>query len=487
MEKESLKGKKVLVMGLGLHGGGIATTKWLVAQGAKVTATDMRDKKVLASSVAALEGLPVRFVLGKHNEKDFETHDIIVANPAVPRESLFLAIAKKAGKRIVNDVTLFFDTDTHPTIAITGTRGKTTTTLWIATLLKKKWKATLPSGNTPENALLKELSRIAKKDVPVVAELSSWQLEFLPEAKRAPHISVITNIYPDHLNRYGSIEDYARAKAGIFTTQSDGDYILLNADNVWTPFYLKMKPKSMVFLFSIQALKPQQNGMFVKDRYVVFRADGMEQKVVRIDRFAKAKGMHAVSNLLAALLAVKLFAPEIIVTEKDLLALPNPRMRQEEVLSTPALRIINDSCATSPDGVVAAIERFAGEKGAEIFLITGGTNKQLEFRDEAKKLGTLLPADHVIFLEGSATKEVIALLRKGAYKGQYLEEVATLEECVRIAREKILQSKTKKKILLFSPGGSSFEKFLHEFDRGEQFNVLVKKYFRKKASRTPVV
>ena len=120
-------GTKVLVMGLGLHGGGGATARWLVRNGARVTVTDTRDAKVLAPSLRALKGLPMRLVLGRHRTSDFRSHDLIVVNPGVPRESLYLRVAKNAGKKIENDASLFFRFLQNPVIAVTGTRGKTRT------------------------------------------------------------------------------------------------------------------------------------------------------------------------------------------------------------------------------------------------------------------------------------------------------------------------------------------------------------------------
>ncbi|MDO8751933.1 MAG: Mur ligase family protein, partial [Candidatus Wolfebacteria bacterium] len=160
----SLRGKKVLVMGLGLLGGGVATTKWLVKQGARVTVTDLKTRKELLPSIKAL-GLAakkVRFVLGRHDEEDFRAHDYIVVNPGVPKESPYLKIAKRAHIRIINDAVLFFEylPKENPIIAVTGTRGKTTTTNWIAHLLRARWPNVRAAGNTPENPLLKELERI---------------------------------------------------------------------------------------------------------------------------------------------------------------------------------------------------------------------------------------------------------------------------------------------------------------------------------------
>jgi UDP-N-acetylmuramoylalanine--D-glutamate ligase len=506
-----LKGIKALVMGLGLHGGGVASVKWLLTQGAKVTATDMRSRKELAPSLRLLKGLPVRYVLGRHRPADFKANDLVVVNPGVRRESEFIAAAQKAKKRIENDTSLFFRFDEHVKIAVTGTRGKSTTTLFIAELLKKKYPLVSPSGNTPKNALLHEYARVKGKDVPVVAELSSWQLEYLiadsPHSKeaqmrgaekvtkktysymltesqrlrnnadgpllgevRAPHIAVITNLYPDHLNRYRDIEDYADAKANIFFRQNDDDFLILNKQNKWTGYFLKKKPKSMVFYTSVVALRGKENGIFIRNGYLIFRADDTEQRLFGVAKFIAAFGAHNLENLMAAILAVKLYDPAIPISEREVLRLPLPEMRQEEVYKKGHLRIINDSCATSPDGAVAAVRRF--RKEGELLLITGGTDKELDFTPLRKVMKELLSENNVILLGGSGTDR----LRNGL--GNFHPSAfATLEECVREAKDRIGQKKGKA-TLLFSPGAASFERFLHEFDRGEKFNKLVKKYFK---------
>jgi len=464
-------GTKALVMGLGLHGGGVATTKWLAKHGATVTATDKRTKEVLAPSLKALAKISATFVLGEHHKKDFEQNDLIVVNPGVPRESEYLAVAQKAGKRIENDASLFFRFTDNPVIAVTGTRGKTTTTLWIAELLKKKYPQVLPSGNTPENAFLKEFERVAGKDIPVVAEMSSWQLEYLPISGRAPRVAVITNIYPDHLNRYNGIKDYANAKANIFHDQREDDFLVLNYDNEWTEYFLKKRPKSIPFFVSTKSLPKNVNGLFVRAGHLVFRFDGTEQKLFSVKRFVEERGVHNLENLLGAVLAIKLFDPEVLVTEKDVLHLPTPRMRQEIVLKKGRLTVVNDSCATSPDGVEAALLRF--NKEGNIVLITGGTDKELEFASLAKKIKKYIPREQLILLEGSATKKLVAeLVGQKYFKGHAQEIHLDLASCVTAAM--LCAKGLKGRItILFSPGAASFEKFLHEFDRGEKWNALM--------------
>ena len=473
------KGTKALVMGLGLHGGGVATAKWLQKHGAKVTVTDKRDAQMLASSLKALRGLPIQYMLGKHRHADFRTNDLIVVNPGVPRESEYLATAARAGKRIENDASLFFRFSHNPVIAITGTRGKTTTTLWAASLLQKKYPETRSSGNTPDNAFLREFERVHNKDIPVVAEMSSWQLERLSAGGRGPHISVITNLYPDHLNRYGGIRDYANAKANIFAFQKSDDFLILNHDNVWTPYFLKKHPKSLLFFVSAKPLPKEVHGLFVRGGMLIFRFDGIEQKLFSVKRFVALRGAHNLENLMNAVLAVKLFDPTILVSERDILRLPTPKMRQEEIFKKGKLVVVNDSTATSPDGTIAAIKRFSqlGHSMSKLVLICGGTDKALEFGELADVIKKHIPADRLILLEGSATAKLVKTLHMSKVKYSVSNTKKTLKECVDEAF--LVAKKTKgKTTILFSPGAASFEKFLHEFDRGEKFNALVAKQIK---------
>ncbi len=475
--KKLFNSTKALVMGLGLHGGGVATTKWLLKHGATVTATDMRDRKILAPSLRSLQALPVHYVLGKHQLEDFRTHDLLVVNPGVPEGSEYIKAARAARKRIENDASLFFRYITNPVIAVTGTRGKTTTTLWIAELLKRKYPQVLPSGNTPDNALLKEFDRITGKSIPAVVELSSWQLEYLPASEKGPHVAVITNLYPDHLNRYANMTAYASAKANIFQLQHDDDFLILNHENTWTKFFLQKKPRGILFFISTKPLPRKLNGLFVRGDTLIFRFDRIEQQLFSIKKFVAEKGSHNLENLLSAVLAVKLYDGAVVLGEALALKLPTPRMRQEIVYQRRKLTVVNDSCATSPDGVIAAIERF--RKLGNVVLITGGTNKELEFTGEARVIKKHIPSEYCVFLEGSATTKLLNALNPKKLSRSDLDNRVhpTLGECV-VEAFRVAKTLRGKTTILFSPGAASFEKFLHEFDRGEKFNALVKKYIK---------
>jgi len=468
-------------MGLGTLGGGIATTRWLVKHGAKVTVTDSRSGEKLKDSVKKLGSVAkrVKFILGEHREVDFKKNDVIVVNPAVPHESKYLAIARKHKRVLVNDARLFFDTVENPIVAVTGTRGKTTTTNWLAHFLKKKYPRAVAAGNSSDVALLALTDKLKNKKNPAVVELSSWQLELLPGAKHAPDVAVITNIYPDHLNRYESIVDYALAKANIFKDQKKDQKLILNADNVWTKFFLKQKPYSEVLLFSKKTLNGKRNGIFLKNGAVYFRSDGELEKVVseRIIREFSFRGEHNLENLLAALLASHLLGIDWAVLARKIRTLPDVLYREQVIIRRKNLTVVNDSAGTSPDATIAAIKRFAPQ--GNTVLITGGTDKNLDFSDLAKTIKKYLRPSEIYFLDGSATKKMIGALKRIGYFGKKSPQI--YEDLTEIlAFVKAAVNSKRRTMIVFSPGAASFEKFKNEFDRGKKFNLYSKQILGKR-------
>jgi len=469
------KNKKILVMGLGSLGGGIAATKWLVRHGAKVTVTDSRSREKLKDSIKKLGSAAkkVKFVLGEHREADFKNNDIVVVNPAVPHESKYLAIARKHKKLLVNDAQLFFDTVQNPIVAVTGTRGKTTTTNWIAHFLKFKHLQAVAAGNSSDVALLALTDKLKDKKNPAVVELSSWQLELLPGAKRAPDVAIITNIYPDHLNRYESIKDYASAKANIFRGQDKSQNLILNADNSWTRFFLKFRPASGILFFSKKSLAKNQNGIFIMNGAIYFRDGGQAEKVIseRIIREFSFRGEHNVENLLASLLASHLLGMDWAVLAKKIGTLPDILYREEVIMKKKNLMVVNDSAGTSPDAVIAAIKRFVPQ--GNTILITGGTDKNLDFGDLAGVMKKYLKPENAYFLNGSATKKLVTTLKRVGYFGKKPPQVyEDLTEILAFVKAAI--NPKRGTTVVFSPGAASFEKFKNEFDRGEKFNLYSK-------------
>ncbi len=454
-----IKGKKVLLMGLGILGGGVATARFLVEQGAILTVTDMKDANYLASSLEKLSDLKekIKWVLGEHREEDFLECDILVINPDVPASNPFVEKARQAGKPIENELTLFFKfSPCKSIIAITGTRGKTTTTNWTGHILKEAGIDARVIGNDPERPFLSEIKKCTKDTVAVI-ETPSFQLEIFGESGCAPHIAVITNLYQDHLSRHKTMEEYALAKANIFKNQKPGDYLLLDDYfDEWTQFFISKSSATV-------------------HHYADFSIIGFDAR-----GFAEKYGRHNLKNLRAAISACHFFGLTLEQILPAIETLPFIHWRQELVYESDKLKIYNDTAATSPEASMVAIERFHTEKQKSaipslgrffpdlnnMILICGGTDRELEFKGWAQTVKKYLKPEQVVFLSGSATEKMKKELEWESYN-----EHDTLEQCFKSALDLASRGRS---VIVFSPGAKSFEKFKNEFDRGEKFNELVK-------------
>src|ERR671923_757425 len=214
-------GKRITIMGLGFFGGTIGLAKYLVSQGARVTITDLKRAPALRESIAALAGLPVRLVLGRHEATDFTDTDMVFASPAVPEDSPYLAKARARGVPVDTEMNLFMRLCRGTIIGVTGSNGKTTTTSLIGAILRAANPRTQVGGNIGRS-LLPEVAAIEPGD-PVVLELSSFQLEDLAAVGRSPHIGLFLNLSPNHLDRHGDMETYLAAKLQIFAHQRPDD------------------------------------------------------------------------------------------------------------------------------------------------------------------------------------------------------------------------------------------------------------------------
>jgi UDP-N-acetylmuramoylalanine--D-glutamate ligase len=461
--------EKVLIFGLGVLGGGREAVRWFYKNGAKIIITDKKTKKELLPSIKKLKKIKAKYVLGKHRFKDIDRTDIIYFNPGVGYKSEWVQYAKEKGKEVVNDCYLFFKYAKGDIIAITGTRGKTTTTRWIYELLRKFFrKKVLLGGNQPEKSLFKILNKTKNESISVL-EISSFQLEFYEKNLKAPKIAIITNIYNDHLNRYSGFEEYAEVKAKIFQNQTEYDFLILNLGNKWTNFFLRLRPKSQVYFVSLK--KKPKKGIYIKDDKV-FIKDEKEHQIFSIKKFKEIYGEHNLYNLLFALLTVYLYLKskniknpqdKIKKLKNFILNLKTPEFRQEIIYKDKKLIIVNDSAATSPDATINAIERF--KKYKNLILITGGTDKNLDFKDLAKKIKKEIKPKNLILLNGSATKKLIEELKKIKYpliKKNIFEDL----------REAVKRAFHHEGLILFSPASASFEKFKNEFDRGKKFDKI---------------
>ncbi len=459
-----LKGKKAVVMGLGLHGGGLGAAKWLAEQGAKVLVTDLKSAKELEKPAKELRKYKnIKFVLGKHRAEDFKDADLVIQGPGVPAGNKFLNIAGKNGIPIETDMSLFFSLCPAPIIGITGAKGKSTTTALLYEILKKYDPRALVGGNIRISALgfLKKI----RPDTPVLLELSSWQLEGLKKERLSPHISIVTNIYKEHLNRYRSFNDYIKAKELIWRYQKPDDAVILNYDNEYTRA-MGEKVVSKRFWFSLRSSFKGQNGVFIRNGRIIFRLDGKEGPVCPV-KDIKIPGRHNLENILAAICAAKVCGIPDKTIRIALSRFKGIGGRMEFIREYKGIKFYNDTTATHPEASIAALKALGGKKN--IVLIAGGADKKLEFSDMAKTIKKY--ARSVVLFKGNASDKLEKELKKIDFPGLRLSLGAkSMTEAFR----KALEYAKKGDIVLLSPGAASFGVFINEFDRGDRFVKKVK-------------
>lgn len=463
---DDIPGLKVTVMGLGLHGGGLATARFFASLGADVLVTDLRREEQLSSSIESLGALPVRLVLGEHREEDFLSADLVIKNPAVPPDSPFLALAP----RVSNDIAVYLGLTRRPVLAVTGTKGKSTTVSAVHRVLQAADPEADLGGNitvSPLSFLLKQIDegRLSEPDAPVVLELSSWQLaDCLPREVLKPDYSMITNIMHDHQNRYARFEDYVDDKRLIFQNQGADGVSVFNYDDPYGRSFGR-ESRARVLYFSSAPLPDGCDGCYQAgsgDPTGLLRLDGREEELLPAE--LTLPGEHNRRNLLAAACMLAAAGVDRRLIADELAAYAGIPHRLEKVAEHRGVSYYNDSAATIPQATAAAVASF----DRPVHLIAGGTNKELDFTGLAQAFRNLAG---LYLLEGSATPyfQEAALEAGIARRDPYDSLAEALEAASRRAKAG--------EIVLLSPGCASFGMFKNEFDRGDQFRELARALF----------
>lgn len=448
----TIKDKKVLIMGLGLHGGGVGAARFFATRGARVTITDLRSAQELCTSLEQLKKFPeITYILGRHRRKDFLHADLIIKNPGVPPTSPYIIAARKKGIPISSDIGIFLRECKAPIIGITGTRGKSTTCALIFNFLeahihkdKKQKKRHVFLGGNIRTSALEFLDRAAPCDI-VILELSSFQLDDLArdswneeELKKSPHIAVITNIMRDHLNWHSTMREYIKSKSTLFSFQTSDDVLIANSAD---PMVKKMIRNAKANVISPR-LPSAMASIIDKNLGAHYRSSA----ALAITAAQQMGATHAT----------------IVSVLKTFRGLPG---RQEIIAHLRGVTYINDTTATIPEASIAAILRFRQmAKKSLLILIAGGSDKRLVFTRMAETIAAHV--DHCILLPGSATAQLLLKLHKKFFA---IQNAASMDEAVRMAAA---HSK-KGDYIVLSPGAASFGLFANEFDRGDKFIAAV--------------
>ncbi len=446
-----LKGKKVLVVGLGKSG--LAAALFLRRRGALVTVSDVRSAEALAKEIPALIEAGIMVESGGHGLLTFRRQDLIVVSPGVPLDTPELAQVKHFGLPVIGELELAARFLKGHTLAVTGSNGKTTTTTLLGEILKAGGLPTLVGGNIglPVVALIDD----STEDTWSVLEVSSFQLETTVQFH--PEIAVILNITPDHLDRHGSFENYCAAKERIFAAQTAEDFLVLNADN--TPCEdAAARSAAKVYWFSIE--HPVDQGAWLEQGSVVYRAaeDAPTEHVMPL-RGIPLKGGHNIENVLAAVVAARLAGIPADVIRHAVESFQAVEHRLEYVVTHNGVAYYNDSKATNVDATAKAIAAFSGG----IHLILGGKDKNSDYTLLSDLLRERVSAVYTI---GSAAAKIESHLR-GVVS---IYSCETLDKAVASAAAAARPGE----VVLLAPACSSFDQFENYEHRGKVFKQLVK-------------
>lgn len=441
------KARHILIFGLGSHGGGLSAALYFARHHHHVTITDTRGPEAFVVERQRLEGFArVSWHLGKHLREDIEQADLILKNPAVPPDLPLLDFKET----ITSDIAYLLSGCQNDYIAVTGTKGKSTTASLLAHIYSSSGKENFLGGNIGRSPF--EFFDELTPEKLIVLELSSWQIRDLAlHPFRAPRQIVFTPLYPDHQNSYRSIEDYIQDKLKLFGSEQTSPSCILPAGNpLLEPYIDRIKAKRIWFYGSEAQMGSSDGISFSEIGFTV--TDG--QKVIYRSSKRVPRQYHPAFT---AAFEQGIDPQLTLACLRSFRGVPH---RLERIEHPDRISIINDTSATIPQAVCFSMGTC---KGA-VHLICGGTDKAL---DASELLPACRQARSLHLLSGSFTSKLIDLLAEE--KVRYHGPFSTMEDAVRSA---FCQAKEAETILL-SPGAASFELFAHEFDRGDRFKEAV--------------
>ena len=446
---DELRGVPVTVMGLGSFGGGVAAVRWLLAQGARVTVTDLRREEGLRPALEALAGCAVSWSLGQHREQDFAGARWVVVNPAVRPDDPWVERARQAGAGITSEVELFLSRAPGPVVLVSGTQGKSSTTHFLASLLVHGGRAARAGGNIGR-ALLAEVERLAPEEV-CVLEVSSYQLEHLgdpdPERRSPVRAAVITNLLPDHLERHGTLERYAAAKSRALAALGPGDAAWLPAELARAgAFRDALGP-----LVRVETWGGADSALAVEKGRFRWRG---EELGALID--LRVPGAFQRDNVLVALAVARDLGVPAQRLREGVARLTGLPHRLQLLGELQGRRVLDNGVSTTPDSTLAALESLAGP----VTLLLGGQRKRgLDFEPLARAAAAR--AARVVTFGASAGE----LRDRFAAAGCDARAVDLLDEAARTA----LSITEPGGDLLFSPACASFDAYLNFQERALHF------------------
>ncbi len=441
--------KNILVVGMARSG--VATAKMLCQMdGIRITVNDKKTREEFEGSLSELDGLDILWKLGEDPSKLLEGMDMVVFSSGVPDKSEFVLKAKAMGIPAINELELGFMVSKARFVGITGTNGKTTTTTLTSEIFRNAGLNAWPLGNIGVPVTTEAL-HAGPKDV-IVAEVAPFQL--ISTITFRPTVSAILNITEDHLDWFGTMENYIAGKALVFKNQTAEDYCVLNLDNAITASLASRVKAKVLFFSRIHAV---EEGICVRDGYIVWRSNGDEKRVCKVDEI-RIPGAHNLENALAAAAITAAMGVQLPVIRHTLMTFPGVEHRIEYVCEKGGIHFINDSKGTNPDATIKAVEAMT----KPTVLILGGYDKHLEF-DPIFENGAFRKNIVGIVTLGQTSNQILDTARKYGYSR--IETAGTFHDAVKKAYNLAAPGQN----VLLSPACASWDMFKDFEERGRVF------------------
>jgi len=455
------KGRRVAILGMARTG--MAVARALSACGAEIVLHDIKPASELQEAIREARSLGIDVWVGDRAYRDIGQAEAIIPSPGVPANHPVLEEALRRGIPIYSEIEVAYRLSPAPILAITGTNGKTTTTVALGEMLKTDGRPTQVAGNISAGEMKKALITAACEAAPeswIVAEISTFQLEWIDTFR--PKVGALLNITEDHLDRHPSFEAYAHLKARLFENQTPDDVAVLNVED---PVVQRVTRHIRAVRLGFSRLGPLEAGCYLCGDTVCVRWQGKEIPVFGVGE-VRLPGLHNLENLMAAAaMAIPCgVRPEAIAEVAR--TFRGVVHRLEEVALIGGVRFINNSMCTNPAAAARSVEAF----DAPVVLIAGGKDKGMDFRPMAEAIAR--KARHLVLIGESAPK-IEAALRDCQFNRISL--ASSMEEAVRQA----FALSQPGDVVLMSPGCASFDMFANFETRGEVFKAAVHALHRK--------
>lgn len=453
---KEIKNKKIAVVGIGVSN--VPLIKYFAEKGIKVTALDKRDKNYIGKSYDELLQIGTDIKLGENYLEGIENFDIIFKTPGMRYDIQEFLKAMEKGAVITSEMELFFELCPCKIIGVTGSDGKTTTTTLISEFLNQEGYKVYKGGNIGI-PLLSKVEEMRKEDFAVV-ELSSFQLHTM---KSSPHISIVTNVAPNHLDWHIDMNEYIDSKKNIFRYQKENGILIVNRDNEIS-YNMKNETNSEIRVFSFS--NKLENGIYFDGQNIIYSKNGNEEKILNCDDIL-LPGNHNIQNYMTAILAVSDFVKKDTI-RKVAKTFKGVEHRIEFVRELDGVKYYNSSIDSSPTRTIACLKSFK----QKVIVISGGYDKKIPFEPLAP---VYMEKAKALFLCGATTSLILSALT--SYEGYDKLKLPVFicndfEKTIKNAKDYAKPGD----IVVLSPACASFDMFKNFEQRGNKFKEIVNNF-----------